>query len=65
ERRGEKYKKRYNGCVRRYLNALTAAILKKERSAFPPKARDEKETLRRLLGILKTYNETITGGGAG
>ncbi|MEM0328984.1 MAG: hypothetical protein QXW02_01190 [Nitrososphaerota archaeon] len=63
ERRGEKYKKRYNGCVRRYLIALTAAILKKERSAFPPKARDEKKVLRRLLSIPRGCNNGADAGG--
>ncbi|MEM3921640.1 MAG: hypothetical protein QXG25_01995 [Nitrososphaerota archaeon] len=65
ERSGEKYRKRYSGYARRYLIMLTIAILRKESSAFLPRAKDEKEVLRRLLGILKTYNGGIAGGGAG
>jgi len=65
ERSGEKYVKRYSGYARRYLNALTATILKKERNAFPPKARDEKRVLRKLLDILRTINGADAGGGAG
>ena len=57
ERSGEKYRKRYSGYARRCLILLTAAILMKERNAFPPRARNQKEVLRRLLGILKTYDE--------
>ncbi|MEM4021519.1 MAG: hypothetical protein QXI18_04035 [Nitrososphaerota archaeon] len=66
ERSGEKYRKRYSGCARRCLNLMTAAILIKKKGILRPRARDEKEVLRRLLGILKTHNnETIAGGGAG
>jgi len=65
ERSGEKYVKRYSGYARRCLNALTATILKKERNVFPPKAKDEKEVLRRLLGILRTINGADAGEGAG
>ncbi|MEM4021208.1 MAG: hypothetical protein QXI18_02380 [Nitrososphaerota archaeon] len=65
ERYGEKYRKRYSGYARRRLGLLTAAILVKKRVS-KPRARDEKEMLRRLLGILKTHNnEAIAGGGAG
>ena len=64
ERSGEKYRKRYNGYARRYLVLLTIAILSKERIS-KPRARNQKEVLRKLLGILKTYNEAIAGGGAG
>ncbi|MEM4021290.1 MAG: hypothetical protein QXI18_02830 [Nitrososphaerota archaeon] len=60
-----KYRKRYSGCARRCLNALTVTILKKERNVFPPKAKDEKEVLKRLLGILRTINGANAGGGAG
>ena len=64
ERYGEKYRKRYSGYARRRLGLLTAAILVKKRVS-KPRARDEKEMLRRLLGILKTHNnEAIAGGGA-
>jgi len=65
ERSGEKYRKRYSGYARRCLILLTAAILRKERNAFPPKAKDEKEVLRRLLSILRACNNRATGGGAG
>ncbi|MEM1726800.1 MAG: hypothetical protein QW662_00005 [Nitrososphaerota archaeon] len=66
ERYGEKYRKRYSGYARRCLNLMTAAILIKKKGILRPRARDEKEVLRRLLGILKTHNnETIAGGGAG
>jgi len=55
ERYGEKYRKRYSGCARRYLILLTVAILISiKKRIFRPRARDEKEMLRRLLGILKT-----------
>ncbi len=64
ERSGEKYRKRYSGYARRYLVLLTIAILSKERIS-KPRARNQKEVLRKLLGILKTYNEAIAGGGAG
>ncbi|MEM1976384.1 MAG: hypothetical protein QXX29_00605 [Nitrososphaerota archaeon] len=63
ERSGEKYRKRYNGYARRYLVLLTATILRKERNAFPPKAKDEKRMLRRLLSILRTYGDGADAGG--
>ncbi|MEM1655615.1 MAG: hypothetical protein QXU12_01820 [Nitrososphaerota archaeon] len=56
ERSGEKYRKRYSGCARRCLNSLTIAVLRKEKVISPPRARNRKEILRRLLGILKAYN---------
>ncbi|MEM1655232.1 MAG: hypothetical protein QXY27_02740, partial [Nitrososphaerota archaeon] len=65
ERSGEKFVKRYSGHARRCLNLMTAAILIKKKGILRPRARDEKEVLRRLLGILKTYNEATAGGGAG
>ncbi|MEM2294253.1 MAG: hypothetical protein QXX41_13355 [Nitrososphaerota archaeon] len=58
ERSGKKYMKRYSEYARRCLVLLTAAILRKDGDAFPPRARNEKVVLRRLLGILKTYNES-------
>ncbi len=63
ERSGEKYGKRYSRYARRYLVLLTATILRKERNAFPPKAKDEKRMLRRLLSILRTYGDGADAGG--
>jgi len=60
---GKKYRKRYSGYARRCLNALTIAILGKEKVVSPPRARNRKEILRRLLGILKAYNGLVGGGG--
>lgn len=68
ERNGERHAKRYNGHVRRYLGLLTAALLnkeKKQKGTFPPKTRNQKEVLRKLLGILMAYSEAISGEGAG
>jgi len=62
---GKKYRKRYSGCARRCLNALTIAILRKEKVVSPPRARNRKEILRRLLGILKAYNGLLWVEGAG
>jgi len=65
ERSGEKYVKRYSGYARRYLIMLTIAILIKKRIPRS-RARNQKEVLRRLLNILRTYSDGAdTGGGAG
>ncbi|MEM4021530.1 MAG: hypothetical protein QXI18_04090 [Nitrososphaerota archaeon] len=65
ERSGEKYVKRYSGYARRYLIMLTIAILIKKRIPRS-RARNQKEVLRRLLSILRTYSDGAdTGGGAG
>jgi len=65
ERSGEKYRKRYSGCGRRYLGLLTAAILVKKRVS-KPRMRHQREVLRRLLNILRTYSDGAdASGGAG
>lgn len=51
ERSGEKYRKRYSGYARRYLSSLTAVIFRKDRNVFPPRARGERDVLKRLLGF--------------
>jgi len=52
ERTGRKFRKHYSGFARRYLNMLTMAILPKE-GRYPPKAKDEKDVLKRLIKALK------------
>jgi len=59
EKYGEKYTKRYSGYARRYLNLLTTVVLRRERNVFPPKTKDEKEVLRKLLRILRTYYDEL------
>jgi len=65
ERAGEDYVKRYSGGARRCLNSLTTAILNREKGVFPPRARDERKVLKRLLKILESYNGGAANGGAG
>ncbi|MCD6535573.1 MAG: hypothetical protein J7K49_00900 [Thaumarchaeota archaeon] len=52
KRTGKRFQKRYNGSARRYLNMLAVAVLAKE-GRYPPKAKGEKEVLRRLIKALK------------
>ncbi|RLI44566.1 hypothetical protein DRO64_03795 [Candidatus Bathyarchaeota archaeon] len=52
ERTGKRFQKHYSGSARRYLNMLMTTILAKE-GRYPPKAKDEKETLKRLIKMLK------------
>jgi len=52
ERTGKRFRKSYNGSARRYLNMLTTTILAKE-GRYPPKAKDEKDVLKRLIKMLK------------
>ena len=49
---GKRFRKRYSGSARRYLNVLTTTILAKE-GRYPPKAKDEKDVLKRLIKMLK------------
>jgi len=51
ERTGKRFQKHYSGSARRYLNMLTTTILAKE-GRYPPKAKDEREVLRRLIKAL-------------
>lgn len=60
ERYEEKYRKRYSGHARRCLNLLAASISRKEERP-PSKGKDEREILKRLLKILRTFGEAITG----
>ena len=52
ERTGKRFQRRYSGSARRYLNMLTNAVLAKD-GRHLPKARDEKEVLRKLIETLK------------
>ena len=52
ERTGKSFQRRYSGSARRYLNMLTNAVLAKD-GRHLPKARDEKEVLRKLIETLK------------
>lgn len=52
ERRGRSFQMRYSGMARRYLNILTASLLSRE-GRFPPKAKDEKQVLRKLINVLR------------
>lgn len=52
ERTGKRFQKHYSGSARRYLNMLTTSILAK-RERHMPKARDEKEVLRKLIKTLR------------
>ncbi|MEM3793619.1 MAG: hypothetical protein QXS76_01785 [Candidatus Bathyarchaeia archaeon] len=56
ERSGEKYVRRYSRHARGYLTSLTAAILVKKR-ILKPRMRHQREVLRRLLSILRTYSD--------
>jgi len=64
ERSGERYLKKYNGHARSCLSSLTLEVLSKN-GWFQPKTKHEKMMLKKLLEILRTCSETITGGGAG
>ena len=63
ERAGKKFHKRYSGSARRYLNMLTKAILAKEGRCLP-KARDEKDVLKKLIEALKGLEPVEGLGGA-
>ena len=63
ERTGEKFRKKYSGNARRYLLMLTTAISNKI-GVFPPKARHQKEVLKKLISLLKS-NDSITALRAG
>ena len=52
ERTGKRFQRRYSRSARRYLNMLTKAVLAKD-GRHLPKARDEKEVLRKLIETLK------------
>jgi len=52
ERTGKRFQRRYNRSARRYLNMLAKSILAKE-GRHPPKARDVREILRKLINALK------------
>ncbi|MEM4718884.1 MAG: hypothetical protein QW330_02375, partial [Nitrososphaerota archaeon] len=56
ERMREKYVRRYSRHARGYLTSLTAAILVKKR-ILKPRMRHQREVLRRLLSILRTYSD--------
>ncbi|MEM4765583.1 MAG: hypothetical protein QXE85_00685, partial [Nitrososphaerota archaeon] len=62
EESGEKYVRRYSRHARGYLTSLTAAILVKKR-ILKPRMRHQREVLRRLLSILRTYSDGADAGG--
>ena len=58
ERTGKKFRKRYSGTAREYLNAMTAALLTKEGwEHLPPRAKDEVRVLRKLIDTLNALTQ--------
>jgi len=58
ERTGKKFRKRYSGAAREYLNAMTAALLTKEGwEHLPPRAKDEARVLRKLIDTLNALTQ--------